>query len=102
MVRQGRITWIGPTSTARLPIHANVIEGKGRYLMPGLVDMHVHLWDVNDFSLFLANGVTSVRNMFGGPLHLMWMKNIASDQMLGPNLYTTGPIVDGAISPSRF
>ncbi len=42
-----------------------VVDGTGKYLMPGLVDMHVHIESENDMLLFVANGVTSVRNMWG-------------------------------------
>jgi imidazolonepropionase-like amidohydrolase len=63
--------------------------------MPGLVDMHVHTWMESDQVLFLANGVTTVRNMFGSPLHLRWRDEIERGERLGPTIVTAGPIVDG-------
>src|SRR5262249_9996847 len=65
----GRIVAIGPAKNVRIPSDARRIDGKGRFLMPGLADMHVHLnrrgsLKDEDFALlFLANGVTTVRNM---------------------------------------
>ncbi|HKE00213.1 MAG TPA: amidohydrolase family protein, partial [Planctomycetota bacterium] len=71
------------------------IDGRGKFLMPGLADMHVHTWSEQDFPLFLANGVTTVRNMFGAPVHLDWRRRIAAGELLGPTIVTAGPIVDG-------
>ena len=48
----------------------DVIDGKGQYLSPGLIDMHVHVWDEYELGLYLANGVTAVRNLWGQPMHL--------------------------------
>jgi cytosine/adenosine deaminase-related metal-dependent hydrolase len=69
IVEDGIIRALAPSSaleTEGLP----VVDGSGKYLMPGLADMHVHYWDTGEFALYLANGVTLVRNMFGAPLHL--------------------------------
>ena len=73
-----------------------VIDGTGRWLMPGLVDMHVHTWGASELTLFVANGVTTVRNMFGAPLHLTWRREIAAGERFGPTIVTAGPIVDGS------
>ena len=48
----------------------NIIDAKGKYLTPGLIDMHIHLWDRFELGLYLANGVTTVRNLWGMPMHL--------------------------------
>src|SRR6185436_16279743 len=71
------------------------IDGKGRWLMPGLADMHVHTWSADDFPLFIANGVTTVRNMFGSELQLGWRQQVATGELLGPTMITAGPIIDG-------
>ena len=66
-------------------------------LMPGLADMHVHLEYFEDPSilkLFLANGVTTVRNMDGRPRILEWKKQIEEGTLLGPLIYTAGPLLD--------
>ncbi len=67
------------------------IEGRGRYLVPGLADMHVHIWEEEDLLLYVANGVTTVRNMNGRPVHLRWREEIRRGARLGPDLYTSGP-----------
>lgn len=66
-----------------------------RYLMPGLADMHVHYNEPSFAVLFLANGVTTVRNMSGHPFHLEARAAIERDG-LGRSLYTAGPIMDGS------
>src|SRR5205085_3165053 len=69
------------------------------FLMPGLVDSHVHLWDEADLRLYLAAGVTTVVNMSGAPIHLEWQRELRDGDLLGPTLYTTGPMIDTATDP---
>jgi len=79
------------------PAGATLVDGKGKFLIPGLWDCHVHCWsDQIFFPLFLANGVTSVRDMFG-PLDPIkkWRKDIESGKTLGPRIVAAGKIVDG-------
>jgi len=73
-----------------------VVDGKGKYLIPGLWDCHVHCWDKSLFPLFLANGVTGVRDMFG-PIQPIqtWRKQMDSGDLLGPRIVAAGKIVDG-------
>jgi len=71
------------------------IDGEGRTLMPGLIDMHTHVWYPGELTLFAANGVTSIRNLFGDELQLQWRSEVESGERLGPHIYTSGPIVDG-------
>lgn len=95
VVDSGRIVAIGHADEVAIPEGATVIECAGKWLMPGLADMHVHLWMEDDLTLFVANGVTTVRNMFGSPQQLAWREEIAANQRFGPRLYTAGPIIDG-------
>jgi imidazolonepropionase-like amidohydrolase len=95
VVRDGKIVALGPESEVAVPPDVARVEGRGRFLMPGLADMHVHVWDADDFTLLLANGVTTVRNMFGSPMHVEWRKKIAAGELLGPTIVTAGPIIDG-------
>jgi imidazolonepropionase-like amidohydrolase len=98
LVRDGRIVAIGASAEVRIPEGSLRIDGAGKYLMPGLADMHAHLEYSRDpeiLTLFLANGVTTVRNMDGRPYILEWKKRIAGGQLLGPTIYTAGPILDG-------
>ncbi len=97
IVRDGRIDEIVPASQAHVPKNAVTIDGRGKYLMPGLADMHVHLDSgaPGMLSVFLANGVTTVRNMWGTPKILEWRQHVENGDLLGPTIYTTGPILDG-------
>ena len=72
------------------------IDGHGRVLMPGLIDMHVHVFDESDLAANLAVGVTTVRNMGGFPFHLPLARRIEAGDILGPRLLTTGPILNEA------
>lgn len=103
----GLITNVGPARTIRVPKGALKIDGRGKFLMPGLADMHVHLnvrgssgllKNEDDATLFIANGVTTVRNMWGNPDILAFRQSIERGRVIGPQIYTTGPLTDG--SPS--
>jgi imidazolonepropionase-like amidohydrolase len=97
LIQDGRITALGPTESTPVPPGARRIDGRGRYLMPGLADMHVHLFFMaeGDLRIFLANGVTFVRGMWGTPRDLQWRERIARGELLGPTLVTAGPLIDG-------
>jgi imidazolonepropionase-like amidohydrolase len=95
VVRGDRIVALGPAAEVVVPEDATRVDGAGRWLMPGLADMHVHTWTPDDFPLFLANGVTTVRNMFGSALQLEWRRQVAAGELLGPTILTAGPIIDG-------
>jgi imidazolonepropionase-like amidohydrolase len=90
-----RITEIGPTRSVRAPKDAQIVSGTGKFLIPGLWDMHVH-WYLKDYlPLFLANGVTGIRQMWGMPMHHHWRKEQESGSLLGPRLIIASPIIDG-------
>jgi imidazolonepropionase-like amidohydrolase len=94
---RGRIIAIGPEGLARVPDGALVIDGRGRFLLPGLVDAHVHLFGKEsepELALYLLNGVTTVRNMHGEPYHLRLRDELAHGVRLGPTLYTTSAFAD--------
>ena len=95
IISNGLIQEICPSESAEIPSGAFIIDAKNKYLIPGLTDMHVHIWDTDYFINFLANGVTTVRNMWGESQHLAWREQIRNGSMLGPELYTTGPILEG-------
>jgi len=90
-VRDGVIVAIGPLEDMDVPAGTQRIDASGKFLMPGLTDAHVHLFDVNDLPVFLAHGITSVLNMSGAAVQLDWREQIESGQLAGPTLYTTGP-----------
>ena len=74
-----------------------VIDGRDRYLIPGLWDMHTHTWsDASAFPVLIANGVTGVRGMFEDMNNVKrWRQNISSGKTVGPQIHAAGPIVDG-------
>ncbi len=72
----------------QLPNGNLIINGQGKYLIPGLIDSHVHTWQSpNDLLLYLANGVTHIREMMGSPKHLKWRQEIEDGERLGPKMF---------------
>jgi hypothetical protein len=103
IVRDGRIAAIGPRRRVAIPRGSQVIDGRGRFLMPGLADMHVHLEYLENpdvLKLFVANGVTTVRSMDGRPYILGWRDQVKAGGLIGPRIVTAGPIIDGS-PPAR-
>jgi imidazolonepropionase-like amidohydrolase len=99
IVRADRISEIGPVDTTDIPEGALRIDGRDKYLMPGLVDMHVHLMrqDIEyRLILFITNGVTAIRDMWGTEYYLRLRDKIKKGKLIGPTIYTTGPIIDGS------
>jgi imidazolonepropionase-like amidohydrolase len=72
-----------------------IFDAKNQYLTPGLIDMHVHVWDRYELGLYLSNGVTAVRNVWGMPMHLRLKKDINNDAIISPIFFTTGPKLTG-------
>jgi imidazolonepropionase-like amidohydrolase len=95
LVMDGKIADIGIFAEMKIPKDAQIINGKEQYLIPGLCDMHVHFNDDDDRILYIANGVTLIRNMSGDPYHLKVRKKINEKCLIGPEIYTTGPYIDG-------
>ena len=93
-----RITAIGPTEALRLPRTTRSVDGRGKFLIPGLWDMHVHLGIAgrSAIPLLLATGVTSVRDMGGDPVVLRWRDSITAGTMVGPRIKAAGLIVENA------
>ncbi|MCB2078913.1 MAG: amidohydrolase family protein [Novosphingobium sp.] len=94
LVRNGRIVAVTTGNAIPATGDMTVIDGKGRYLLPGLYDLHVHLWDQAGLGAYLAHGVTTIRNASGMPFHLDLAKRIAASELPGPRLLTTGPILN--------
>src|SRR5688500_4649845 len=108
IVRDGRIAEIGPASTAKIPAGATRVDGAGKYLMPGLAEMHGHLTanylpdaaKADVLFLYVANGVTTVRAMLGNPEAITTREAIAAGTLLGPKLYVAGPVLNGKVAPT--
>jgi len=106
VVRGGRIIDVAKSDNAKVSKSTNVIDAQGKYLIPGLWDMHVHTvfgdWlprnEKVTLPLFVANGVTGVRDM-GGDLDVLkqWRSQTAAGTLLGPRMIIAGPMLDGPV-----
>jgi imidazolonepropionase-like amidohydrolase len=106
VIVNGRIAAIGPSARIKLPKDARIVDGQGKFLVPGLWDMHVHIAGLNAdpawskqvlLPLLLANGVTGVRDM-GGDLDtlLTWKREIEAGTLVGPHIVACGPFLVGS------
>ena len=103
VVTNGRITAMGPAASTTVPSGATRIDGSGKFLMPGLAEMHAHippnttneqlLRDI--MFLYLANGVTTIRGMLGAPYQLQLREQLSTGAMLGPRFYVGAPSLNG-------
>jgi imidazolonepropionase-like amidohydrolase len=108
IVRGGVIVEVGPAARVRVPAGALRIDGRAKYLMPGLAEMHGHLPNPNAGAeitetvlfLYVANGVTLVRGMQGNTAHLDLKRRIAAGELLGPRLFVPGPQLSGNSVPT--
>lgn len=99
LVRHGRIAAVGPSRHVRVPGDARVVDGRGRYLVPGLWDAHSHVGYAGPSALpvYAAHGVTTLRDLGGRlPDLLAWRRRIDAGTLVGPDLYVAGPVVEGA------
>jgi len=98
VIAQGHITAVGPNDAVKIPAGTRVVDATGKFLIPGLCDMHGHLTDATEdaFPLLIMNGVTGVRDMGGDLAQLdRWRSEIDSRQRVGPHIIRAGPFVDG-------
>ena len=101
IVADGAIVTIGDVDSTPVPEDALVIDGTDRFLVPGFAEMHAHVpaTDTENlervFTLFVANGVTTVRGMLGRPSHLALREELLAGERFGPRLITSGPSMNG-------
>ncbi|MBV9572962.1 MAG: amidohydrolase family protein [Acidobacteriales bacterium] len=99
LVRNGRIVEVAPVLDLKLPNDCHRIDGRHRYLIPGLVDSHIHLPlsgtadQLLVLQLLLANGITTGINMEGSPEIVALRDQIERGAIVAPKLYTTGPFI---------
>jgi imidazolonepropionase-like amidohydrolase len=100
IVRDGVIAEVGPAATVAIPADAERIDASARYLMPGLVDAHVHLRDPSELLSYLAHGVTTIVHLSGPtgnvPDVLALRDRVRAGAVPGPTIYATGRMLDGA------
>lgn len=102
VITNGRITALGRTGTVRIPESAKVIDASGKYLIPGLWDMHIHSMNYENARRFLpllaAHGITGVRDM-GSPLEdvLRLRRETREGKIAGPRMVLAGPLLQGAL-----
>ncbi len=100
VIKGGRIAALGKTANLDVPENAHVVDATGKFLIPGLWDMHAHLQDVglgkSYLALFIANGVTGVRVMSGREEYHEWHKDILAEKLIGPRMvigsFIVGPM----------
>lgn len=111
VITGARITSVSDKEKFQLPKNARVIDATGQYLIPGLWDMHVHSAFGDWFPggrdiilpLFIANGVTGVRDMGGDvPVLMEWRKEIASGEIVGPRMVISGPMLDAYLPNGKL
>ncbi len=104
VVRDGRIAEIGATRNVKVPSGARRVNGRGKYLIPGLADMHTHLYsdgDVPDsvgkyeLGVMLASGVTATRLMIGTSEHFALRRQVEAGNVAGPQLWIASPQFTG-------
>ena len=115
LIEGDRIIRIGNTDDVEIPRNAQIIDGEGAYLMPGLADMHVHIYQesrdkypVPPFNLYIAMGVTTIRDCGTAPLSqsdtfvLDWRDEILRGDIDGPMIYSSGRTIHGPVAnPGR-
>ncbi|MEA1786125.1 amidohydrolase family protein [Arenibacter sp. GZD96] len=107
-VRNGVIAVIAPEGTLKPYTATTIIEGVGKFLMPGLAEMHAHIPPPSvgaqrieeTLFLYLSNGVTTIRGMLGDPAHLILKEQAASGTLQSPRIFTSGPSLNGNSIPT--
>jgi imidazolonepropionase-like amidohydrolase len=110
VVQGDRIVALGPVSGTPVPPGATRIDGRGKYLMPGLAEMHAHVVgganpnheaiNRDIMFLYIANGITSIRAMLGAPNQLPLREQLRRGEILGPTMYVSAPSLNGQSAPN--
>lgn len=108
LVRDGRIAAMGPTTTVKVPDGVTSVDATGKFLIPGLAELHAHVPPGNApdttisrvLELFALNGVTTVRSMLGIPRHLPFRERAARGEILSPRIWASGPSFSGNSAPT--
>src|ERR1700746_148038 len=96
VISDGKISDVAGSTPVAVPASARTVDGRGKYLIPGLWDMHVHGTRFEStLPLYIANGVTGVREMFGPAGANKFRADLAAKHLIAPHIYLASPIVDG-------
>lgn len=99
LIAGGRILAVGPVARVLIPRGATVVDGRGKFLIPGLADMHVHLSGTEELPGYLGYGVLTVRDLNGSPETLGWRRAVEAESLPGPRLIVSGPMIAGGDIP---
>ena len=112
VVKDGLITEVGDAKKVKIPKGAVKVDGRGKYLIPGLIDMHVHMLSDEDgypdelaedeLKIMVANGVTTVRFMIGTPEQLILRTRSAKGEIIAPTIYAASPHMTGREQGNDF
>jgi imidazolonepropionase-like amidohydrolase len=108
VVRDARIVSVGPAASATVPAGAQRVNGRGKFLIPALAEMHAHIPGggapdaLIERTLFLyaANGIGTIRGMLGHPRHLEYRERVAKGDLFSPRIYTSGPSFNAKTAPT--
>ena len=101
VIRDGRIVEMGPTGTVKPPAGAQIVNASGKFVIPALAEMHGHLagpdmaQNERILALNVIHGVLTVRSMLGHPAQLTLRDRVGRGEVLGPQIYTSGPSANG-------
>ena len=101
LLEEGKIVQILPDSV-EIPKGYREIDAKGGFALPGLMDMHTHIFDRSDLAMYLGHGVTTVRNMMGFPMHLRWRQQMELGRYPGSRLITASPTINSGSDTGPF
>jgi Amidohydrolase family len=95
LVEGDRIVALGAADEITVPPGAHVVDARGKFVIPGLWDMHVHVFQSEYLPLFLVNGVTGIRHMGAAPVHYQWREQLVDGCLLAPRMVIASRIIDG-------
>ena len=102
LISNGKFSAIGDVDKVEIPENTVVIDGSGKFLLPGLAEMHAHIPGNQNMELleetlflYLSNGITTIRGMLGQPYHLELREKAVNNDILSPRIFTSGPSLNG-------
>ena len=96
-----KITYLQPERETPWENVVQIVDGRGKFLIPSLWDMHAHPLNIDELKLYVANGVLGIRAMWGFSHYLDWRRSIANDSIIGPDIISAGKIMEGT-PPRKF